>query len=174
MNRERKVTWSDTELYRTSIKNNSGLSFVSSLADGKLPNPPFFQLLGFKLVKVQKGLVTAECEMGEHLYNAACVVHGGVVATLIDTTTALAVRSCLPKGSQMTSIELKLNFLKSLVKDSGKIIAIAEVIHLGRRVSLAESKVYTSDGKLVAIGTSSIARIYKFTNEISPSLLTGC
>ena len=155
--RERTVSWTDSEIYRRWLRNKSGFEFVHALSNGTLPNPPMFQLLGFRLVEVREGEVTAECETGEHLYNAACVVHGGVVATLIDTTTALAVRSCLPQGSRMTSVELKLNFLRSLSKNSGKIVAVGAAIHRGRRICVAEAKVYTQDRKLVAVGSASLA-----------------
>ena len=155
--RERTVSWGDPESCLPWLQNKSGLEFVQALADGTLPNPPMFELVGLRVVDAREGEVTAECETGEHLYNAASAVHGGVMATLIDTTTVLAVRSCLPHGSRMTSVELKLNFLRSLSKDSGKIVAVGTVIHRGRRICVAEGKVYTQDRKLAAVGSASLA-----------------
>lgn len=154
--RTRTISWGDTDQYPRWLQERPGLEFVQALAEGRLPNPPMFSLLGFRIVAAIEGEVAAECETGEHLYNAGAVVHGGVSATLIDTTTALAVRSCLPAGSRMTTVDLKLNLVRQLSKDSGPVTTVATVLHKGRKICVAEAKVRTREGKLVAVGMSSL------------------
>lgn len=155
--RTRTITWAETDQYPRWIQEKPGLEFVQALCDGRLPNPPMFSLLGFRMVGVREGEVTAECEIGEHLYNAGGVVHGGVAATLIDTTTALAVRSCMPAGTRMTTVDLKLNLVRLLSKDSDPVTAVGTVLHRGRKICVAEAKVCTREGKLVAAGMASLA-----------------
>jgi len=155
--RTRTISWGETDQYARFQQEKSGLEFVQALADGTLPNAPMFSLLGFRIVGAREGEVTAECETGEHLYNAGAVVAGGVAATLIDTTTALAVRTCLAAGSRMTTVDMKMNLMRQLLKDSGAIQAVGTVLHRGRRFCVAEAKVFTGEGKLVAAGMSSLA-----------------
>ena len=155
--RTRTVAWDETDQYPRWLESRSGLGFVQALGDGRLPNPPIFALIGFRVAGAREGEVVARCEIGEHLDNAAAVVAGGVAATLIDTTAALAVRTCLPAGARMTTVDLKLNLLRALSGDSAAITATGTVVHRGRRICVAEGRVHTADGKLVAIGTSSLA-----------------
>ena len=82
--RERRVAWEDMSVYRPSYETKTGLEFLTELANGTLPNPPMFELLGFRVASVEEGEVTLEGVSGEHLYNPAGVVHGGYAATLID------------------------------------------------------------------------------------------
>jgi uncharacterized protein (TIGR00369 family) len=155
--RERTVGWEDPAVFGPWFEQASGLQVVRALVTGELPPPPVFALLGMRIVEAEDGRVTAQCDAGEYLYNLASVVHGGISATLIDTTTALAVRSTLAAGARMTSIELKLNFLRPLTVASGVLHAMGRVVHRGRRICVAEGTVASADGKVAAMGSASIA-----------------
>lgn len=153
---ERTVRWGDTGVYREWIETRSGLDFLAAMVDGTLPNPPFFELLGFRVAAVSDGSVTLQGLAGEHLYQAGAIVSGGYAATLVDTATALAVRSCLPAGQRITSVEVKVHFIRPLLGDSGEITCTGTVTHRGRRISVAEARVTLPDGKLVSSGSASI------------------
>lgn len=155
--REHTIRWEDPAVFSPWLEKASGLQIVRALVTGELPSPPVCALLGMRIVDAEDGRVCAQCDPGEHLYNLASVVHGGVSATLIDMTTALAVRSTLEAGSRMTSIELKLNFLRTMTTDAGPLCATGRVVHRGRRICVAEGSVSTTEGKLVAVGSASVA-----------------
>ncbi len=106
-----------------------------------------------------RGEVVLEGDVGEHLYNPGGVVHGGYTATLIDTATALAVRSRQPAGGRITSVELKVNFVRALLRDAGRVRCTGNVVHFGRRISFAEAKVVSHDGKLIASGSASLIQL---------------
>lgn len=155
--RERLTIWPDTDVYRPWLQGRNGLDYLNALVDGTLPNPPFFELLGFRLTAASDGAVTVEAETGEHLYNPACVIHGGFVATLLDTVTALAVRSRIPPDKRMTSVEIKVNFIRPLFKDSGRLICKGQVVHMGRRFGIADGEVRNAQDKLISRATATIA-----------------
>ena len=69
------------------------------------------------------------------------VVHGGIIAVLADTTAVYAILPGLPHGKTMTSIEFKLNFLRPVVPEAGKLSARARVVKQGRRVAVCDVEV---------------------------------
>lgn len=155
--RERTFRWPDPDIYTPWIKERSGREFLQALADGTLPNPPMFELQGFRVAQVGDGELTVESDAAEYLYNPAVVIHGGYAATLLDTVTALALRSRLAAGQRMTTIEIKCNFIRPLFKESGRLISTGKVIHQGRRTGIADGEVRNAEGKLIARGSATLA-----------------
>jgi uncharacterized protein (TIGR00369 family) len=82
--------------------------------------------------------------------NAMYTVHGGVIATLMDTAMGSAVYTLLPPGAFYTTLELKANFIRSVKLDGDRIVCEGKAIHVGRRTATAEARVVDSAGNLVA------------------------
>ncbi|MDR3554662.1 MAG: PaaI family thioesterase [Syntrophobacteraceae bacterium] len=82
------------------------------------------------------------------------IVHGGVLATLIDTATFWAVFMRIPEENGMVNIDLKLNYLRPV--ESGLLIAEGAAIHSGKSISYAEATVYNSSRERIAHGTSTL------------------
>src|SRR5262245_57396265 len=74
----------------------------------------------------------------EHLTQETGVIHGGVLATLADTSAVYALRAALPPSRAMTSIEFKLNFLAPGRVDKGQLRARARVVRQGRRIGVCD------------------------------------
>jgi len=82
------------------------------------------------------------------------IVHGGVLATLIDTATFWAAFLRLPDDEGLVNIDLKLNYLKPVA--DGTLTATGRCIRAGRSLSYAEAGVTNANGELVAHGTSTL------------------
>ena len=82
------------------------------------------------------------------------IVHGGVIATLIDTATFWAGFLRLPETDGLVNVDLKLNYLKSVTR--GKLRAEGVCLRHGNTLSYAEARVTDSHGNLIAHGTSSL------------------
>ncbi len=82
------------------------------------------------------------------------IVHGGVIATLIDTATFWAGFLRLPEDAGLVNVDLKLNYLNSVVE--GRLTAEGYCIRPGKTISYAEAKVMDEAGNLIAHGTSSL------------------
>jgi uncharacterized protein (TIGR00369 family) len=65
-----------------------------------------------------------------------------------------ALQSKLPKGVAYTTLELKINFIKSVTYKSGKMKAQGRLIHLGKSTALLEADLRDEEGKLYAHGVS--------------------
>lgn len=132
----------------------SGIEFLRAIVDGKLPQPPISQTMGYRLSEVGEGWARFEIEPGEHLYNPIGMVHGGVASTLLDSTMACAIQSTLPAGTAYTTVELKINLIRAIHADTGKLVAEGRIINVGRKIGIAEGSLKDTAGKLYAHGTT--------------------
>ncbi len=94
-------------------------------------------------------------------YNPIGMVHGGLVCTLLDTVTGCAAHTTWPAGVGYTSIEIKVNYLRPVLADTGELTATGLVIKGGKRVIFAEGNVKTSAGDLVATASSALLVVPK-------------
>jgi uncharacterized protein (TIGR00369 family) len=153
--RERTVTWADPLASATRGAGLPGIDYLKAIAAGEIPPPPIAELLGFELVKVQEGRAVFAVTPGEFHYNPIGVVHGGLAATLLDSTMGCAVHSTLPAGTAYTTLEFKVNFARAITGETGRIVCEATLIHRGRTVATAEGRVTAeASGKLLAHGTT--------------------
>ena len=80
------------------------------------------------------------------------------IATLIDSTTFWACYLSIDSDDDgLASVDLKLNYLAPARVEA--IRSTATLIKAGKTLSYAEADVRTSDGRLVAHGTSTLMRL---------------
>ena len=96
--RTRTHTWSDPWPPRGTGAGGSGLEHLSAIARGELAPPPIAETLGLELVEVARGRVVFALPAHEFLFNPIGSVHGGALATLIDSAASCAVHSVLDAG----------------------------------------------------------------------------
>ena len=155
MDRSREYSWSDPMALAEFGKTMSGLEFMRSVVDGQRPGPPIAATLGFELVEVGEGRAVFAIVPAEFHYNPIGMVHGGVMATLLDSAAGCAVHTTLPAGVSYTSLDLSLKFLRPVGSDSGPLRAIGTVINRGRRTALAQAELRDAADRLLAHATSS-------------------
>ena len=85
----------------------------------------------------------------EH-YNPIGSVHGGWIATLLDSCVGCSVHSTLAAGKAYTTAELKVNFVRPVTTRVPLLRAEGRVIHVGSRMATAEGRLSGPDGKLYA------------------------
>jgi uncharacterized protein (TIGR00369 family) len=152
--RTRTVTWEDPLMGARAGASLSGIEYLRAIAQGKIPAPPIALLLGFDLEEVEEGRVVFTAEPGEHHYNPIGVVHGGLAATLLDSAMGCAVHSLLPQGRGYTTLEIKVNYVRAIKRESGRLRAVASVIHLGGKIATAEGRIVDAAGQLYAHATT--------------------
>ena len=152
--RTRTVTWQDPAALGKAAFSMPGAAFLRAIAERRLPPPPIAKLMGFDIEEVGEGRAIFVIEPQEYHYNPIGVVHGGLAATLLDSAMGCAVHSLLPEGRAYTTLELKVNFVRALKHDTGRVRAIGKVIHLGGKVATAEGTIIDGAGKLYALGST--------------------
>ncbi len=122
---------------------------IEMVNKSSFPNHMAMTLRSIELDKSVIELNTSRCHL-----QAYGIVHGGVLATLIDTATFWSVFMRIPEDAGLVNIDLKLNYLKPV--DKGLLTAEGRAIRSGNSISYAESKVRDENGELVAHGTSTL------------------
>lgn len=138
---------------RTSMRAMSGLEFLRGLMDGSLPPPAFSATSRIRPVEVEAGRVVFEGEPHGEFYNPMGTVHGGWIATLIDTAMACAVHSSMKAGEIFTTVEMNVTYVRPVQQTTGKLRCEGVLLHSGGRVASAEGKVYDAAGNLIAHGS---------------------
>jgi uncharacterized protein (TIGR00369 family) len=153
--RTRTVSWEDPKAALAMAASMSGLEYFKAIEDGKLPHPPIAITMGFRGTEMGEGRAVFVGEPGEFLYNPIGVVHGGFAMTLLDSAMGVAVHTTLAAGERYTTLETKVNFVRPITTDTGRVRCEGVVIHRGGRVATAEGRLLSEEtGKLLAHGTT--------------------
>jgi len=113
---------------------------------------PFSKLLGIEIVSASKDAVLARMLVRDDLCTKPAVLHGGAIMALADTLGAVATVLNLNAGAGTTTIESKTNFLAPAPAGT-TVEAECTPIHRGKRTMVWQTRVSTSQGRLVAVVT---------------------
>lgn len=136
------------------LLSQDGLGFLQSIIAGKAPNPPISEILNFHLAEVTEGRAVFEGQPDARYYNPIGTVHGGFAATLLDSALGCAIFSTLAKGEAWTTLELKVNYVRPISKDTGLLRAEGRIIHRGRTIATSEGDLKDCGGRLYAHATT--------------------
>lgn len=109
---------------------------------------PYARLLGMEFVEVSRGEAAFAINLREELTRNSGLMHGGAVASLMDTASAFAVMTLLKPGQQTVTVDLTVHFLRPVL--SGRIEARAKVLRAGRRLSTLSIEVFDAEFRLTA------------------------
>lgn len=99
------------------------------------------------------------------MMNRAGIVHGGITATLADSTMGSLINKKLSEGYGAVTSEMKINYLKP---GRGKeLICQAKIVHQGQTLVVAQCEIRDDRGKLIilATGTFYVFRPGKLSNS---------
>src|SRR5580692_9794487 len=77
---------------------------------------PIGKLLGLRLLQAENGTAVVEFVADERHANPAGTLHGGVLCDLADAAMGFAYYTTLEADESMTTVELKINFLRPVRK----------------------------------------------------------
>jgi acyl-CoA thioesterase len=115
--------------------------------DGPTPGP-FSTFLGFRYISVDADEAVVEADPGPEHCNGSGIVHGGMLASLLDTTTGWAVHARLPVGTAAPHVHLSIQYVRAAVPGT-PLLCRARCVSVGRRIGSTEAEV-TQDGVVVA------------------------
>jgi uncharacterized protein (TIGR00369 family) len=136
------------------LRAYDGLAFLQSIIAGTLPQPPIAETLGFRLVEAEPNRAVFEGMPRHAYYNPLGTVHGGFAMTLLDSCLGCCVHTTMQKGEGYTTLEIKVNLVRAITKDTGPIRAVGRIIHRGRTTATAEGDIRDGAGNLLAHGTT--------------------
>jgi uncharacterized protein (TIGR00369 family) len=118
---------------------------------------PFAKFLGIQLESIEPGQATMTLQIREELKQNAGVVHGGVVASLIDSATAFAILPLLKDDERTTTVDLTISYLRPLA--SGIVSATARVVREGGRIVVVSANLFDDTGSLAATALSTYIKL---------------
>ena len=124
---------------------------LASLSDA-LRRSPYHRLLGLEMIKAAPSEVVIRMPFREDLLAGddpdGRYVHGGAIASLIDTAGDFAVIAAV--GYDVPTIDLRVDYLRPVTR--GDLIATARTLKAGRSLAVADVEVTGEDGTVVAVG----------------------
>jgi uncharacterized protein (TIGR00369 family) len=116
---------------------------------------PYFQLLNMRVVEMGVAYSVVEINLARQHLQPFGIVHGGALASLIESATSWAVfYEIEDESAGVTTVDLKLNYLAPA--RTGRAIARGRRIKLGRTLGYAEATVTAEGGQILAHGTSTL------------------
>ncbi len=97
------------------------------------------QTINARLVDVAPGLVHIELDYQPGLTQQNGYLHAGILSTLVDSACGFAAFSLMPAGSQVLSVEFKVNFMSPARGE--KFLASGRVVKSGRTLMVCSGEV---------------------------------
>ena len=126
----------------------SGADFIRQF----YPNSPYVAHLGMQLTGIQPGIATLTLPFTDALVTIGTIVHGGAIASLIDTAAMVAAWSdaeVTPK-TRGTTVNISVAYLSAAQQED--IQATARVLRRGRSLVYLDIDVTGASGNVVAKG----------------------
>jgi uncharacterized protein (TIGR00369 family) len=152
--RTRIVTWEEPMAGAAAAGEMGGLPFLRAIPAGEQPPPPIAELMGFEPLEVEEGRALFVCTPAEYHHNPLGAVHGGLACTLLDSAMGCAVHTMLLAGIGYTTVELKVNFLRPITLQTGRLLCEGTTIHVGSRIATAAARLLDTSGKLYGHATT--------------------
>jgi uncharacterized protein (TIGR00369 family) len=117
----------------------------------------FAERLGAEVTATAPGRATVEFEAREEHLNAAGTLHGGVLATLVDTAMGSAVRSATDEDDVPATSQLTVTYLRP--GKPGRLSVRAQVRTRGEHLTVCDADV-EQDGRDVAHAVATFAVLH--------------
>ena len=115
---------------------------------------PFVEMLGFELLRFERGEAEIALDLREELCNSWSVAHGGVTMTLLDVAMAHAARTPGEDGVAETSgvvtVEMKTSFIRPGL---GRVVGLGRRLHRTASLAFCEASLTDAQGLLLAHAT---------------------
>ena len=118
---------------------------------------PYATFLGLELGEMKPGEACLHLDVRDELRQNQGVVHGGAVASLIDTTSAFAVVTQLEPNERVTTTDLTIHYLRPVT--AGRLSATARTVRAGRRLFVLSVEVVDDQQKLVATAVTTYIKL---------------
>jgi uncharacterized protein (TIGR00369 family) len=119
---------------------------------------PFHAGFGISVEHAAPGDVRLGWEARPEHRNLQGLVHGGILATLVDIAMGLAIRTVVGPSRRHVTIDLGVHYLRPA--RPGRLEAAGTVVRVGSQVGFAEGSVTDATGRLLvrASGTYSVTQ----------------
>jgi uncharacterized protein (TIGR00369 family) len=100
----------------------------------------FMHYLGFKITKIEAGLVEGELDLVKHHMQQADFLHGGVTSTVADIVAGFAAFTLVKQSQNLVTVDLRVSYLNPGL--GNKLFAKGFVIKAGQKLIFSEAEVW--------------------------------
>ena len=115
---------------------------------------PLMDWMTAEALEAEEGLVKMRFTVKEYMLNPIKIIHGGVLATMLDELMG-AAGFLMNRPVGYATINMNVDFLHS-AKLNEILIGEGKVVRAGKTVMHTEAKITNADGKVVAKATSNL------------------
>ena len=152
--RTREFSWEDPMIGAIKALSMDGLDYLKEIEIGTIPPPPIGLLMDFRISEIKYGEVTFEVTPSEFHYNPIGMVHGGLFATIMDSTMGSAIQTTLKAGSGYSTVDLQITYVKAAKIETGTLVCTGKVVHSGKKIATGYAEVRDLNGVLYAHGST--------------------
>jgi len=134
-------------------------AYLKKLAAGQPVDNPFLSFMGMTLEKIGNGYARFSMLIRPEFLQGAGIMQGGIGIAFSSETVAHAVMTTLEPGDNITTLELKNNFISPAV--TGRLTAEATVFKRGSRIIIADCIVKDEKGQDISRSTSTLMVLKK-------------
>lgn len=116
----------------------------------------YASFLGLELCELKNGEVTVCLNVRDDLKQNHHVVHGGAIASLIDTASAFVILTVIDEEEKVTTTDLTIHYLRAV--RAGRMLARARIVRGGNRRFVVNVEV-ENDGTLAATAVTGYLKI---------------
>ncbi|HVM20932.1 MAG TPA: PaaI family thioesterase [Egibacteraceae bacterium] len=120
------------------------------MADRDAFSSPFDEVVGTQVLEASGDRVVAQVDVGPHLHQPTGIVHGGVYATLVETTASVGASLWLDGDAFAVGLSNQTDFLRAVT--GGRLRVEATPVQRGRTLQLWQVSITDEQQRLVASG----------------------
>ncbi|NPV58678.1 MAG: PaaI family thioesterase [Actinobacteria bacterium] len=129
-----------------------------------LNDSPFYRHLGMEVVEAGEGRARLRLPVKDELKNLYGILHGGVIAALLDSSCSIAVGTLLETDEAAVTLDQRINYISN-VKE-GVLYGEGRALHKGRFTGVGQAEVRDEQGNLVAAGMTTSFIIKRGVNQV--------
>jgi acyl-CoA thioesterase len=96
----------------------------------------YCKLLGIEIINIGEDIARLSLQINQNHLNQNGFVHGGIISSVADSAAAVALLSNIDAGRNVSTIELKINFLRPV--QNYNLFADAKIIHKGSKIAVVD------------------------------------
>lgn len=140
--------------YNTDFEQLTGLERLRHFERSEEQRFGVARMLGYEITRIDSGQVDLRFEPTSDHLNLFSTVHGGILASLLDTGMGCALMTLLEAGEHHTIIDLHSKYLRPVTLQKSPLLIRSKVDHRGKRQCTMSGDIACPDGKLCATATA--------------------
>jgi len=132
-----------------------------------LNNSPFYLHLGMEVVEAGEGYARLRLPVKDELKNLYGILHGGVIAALLDSASSIATGTLLGLDEAAVTLDQRINYISNV--KGGILYGEGKALHKGRFTGVGESEIRDEEGNLVAAGMTTSFIIKRGVSQVRDS-----